>query len=354
MPSDIRLAFEGKTLLSYRAGVALVAGSGVLFSFTALLFRAGRDIDEWQFLFYRGSSAAVTLTLVAFLRRRGRPIRRTALNWQSLVAGMLLAVMACLFILALARTTAATIMFLQAAAPVSGALFGWVLLRERVTASVWACMAAAGVGIAVMIDSGLDTGNRTGLILAAVLPMALGLYNVLIRSAPDADPLVPALVGSLGLACTAGLVAATGPGLNPGVADIALGVVAGGLLLGLGLPLLNLGHASVPSAQVSLLLMTEVILAPLWVWIWPGETPSGGTIIGGLIVLAAVVALVLVEGSASRRGSGGRRRVRGVRRVHGGGVSEPVSAVSSSRALSSPASFPASSPGGQAADSAGL
>ncbi len=308
MLSDIRLAFEGKTLLSYRAGVALVAGSGVLLSFTALLFRAGQQIDEWQFLFYRGLSASFTLSIVAFMRRRGRPIRRTALNWQSMLAGLLLAGMSCLFILALARTTAATILFLQAAAPVSGALFGWLLLRERVKAPVWACMAVAGFGIAVMLDSGLDTGNRAGLMLAAVLPIALGLYNVLIRSAPDADPLVPALVGSSVLALTSGLVVASGSGLNPGLGDIALAVVAGGLLLGLGLPLLNLGHSSVPSAQVSLLLMTEVILSPLWVWIWPGEEPSGGTIVGGLIVLAAVVALVLFEGSADRRGPTRPRR----------------------------------------------
>lgn len=237
---------------------------------------------------------------MAYLRRKGRPIRRTAVNRQSVAAGLLLAMMAVLFIVSLARTTAATISFLQAAAPVSGAFFGWVLLRERVTAAVSACIAVAAVGIGIMIDSGLDTGNRTGLVLAAILPLALGLYNVLIRSAPDADPLVPALVGSTALAGTAGLVAATGSGLNPGLWDIAMGATAGGILLGLGLPLLNLGHQSVPSAQVSLLLMTEVILAPLWVWIWPGETPTGGTLTGGAIVLASVVALVLVGGSANR------------------------------------------------------
>ena len=71
-------------------------------------------------------------------------------------------------------------------------------------------------------------------------------------------------------------------------------------LLGVGLPMFNLGHLSVPSAQVSLLLMTEVVLAPLWVWIWPGETPSAGTLVGGSIILAAVVALAMT-GHTSRR-----------------------------------------------------
>jgi len=71
-----------------------------------------------------------------------------------------------------------------------------------------------------------------------------------------------------------------------------LACVSGGVALGIGLPLFNLGHRSVPAARVSLLLMTEIVLAPLWVWIWPGETPRVGTLIGGAIVLAAVVWLV--------------------------------------------------------------
>jgi drug/metabolite transporter (DMT)-like permease len=74
--------------------------------------------------------------------------------------------------------------------------------------------------------------------------------------------------------------------------DAGLATLTGGLALGIGLPMFNLGHRSVAAARVSLLLMTEIVLAPLWVWIWPGETPRVGTLIGGAIVLAAVVWLV--------------------------------------------------------------
>jgi drug/metabolite transporter (DMT)-like permease len=59
--------------------------------------------------------------------------------------------------------------------------------------------------------------------------------------------------------------------------------------MGLGVPMFNLAHRSVPTAQVSLLIMTEIVLAPVWVWIWPGETPSATTLVGGTIVVAAVV-----------------------------------------------------------------
>ena len=71
--------------------------------------------------------------------------------------------------------------------------------------------------------------------------------------------------------------------------------VSGGLALGFGLPMFNLGHRSVAAAKVPLLLMTEVVLAPLWVWIWPGEVPSVATLVGGAVILGAVVWLMLVS-----------------------------------------------------------
>jgi drug/metabolite transporter (DMT)-like permease len=72
-----------------------------------------------------------------------------------------------------------------------------------------------------------------------------------------------------------------------------MAVISGGFALGLGLPLFNLGHRSVSAARIPLLLMTEVVLAPLWVWIWPGETPGVMTLLGGAVIMSAVAWLML-------------------------------------------------------------
>lgn len=85
------------------------------------------------------------------------------------------------------------------------------------------------------------------------------------------------------------VVPVSGSGLSASVGNAAIGFLAGFVLIGIGLPLFNLGHRSVPTAQTSLLNMTEVVLAPLWVWIWPGETPAGVTLVGGALVIGAVV-----------------------------------------------------------------
>ena len=223
------------------------------------------------------------------LRAGRRPVPFHIIGWRTALAGVLLGAMSVLYILAFARTSVATVTFLIAAGPLSGAFFGRVMLGERLHRSTVVAIAIAAVGIGVMAARGVDTGRVDGFVLAAVIPAILGLYNVLIRSTPNVDPVIPAIISN-SLAIPVTLVMTwRGAGLDMPIGDAVLGFSAGFVLIGVGLPLFNLGHRSVPTAQISLLIMTEVVLAPLWVWIWPGETPATATLIGGALVIGAVV-----------------------------------------------------------------
>ena len=292
MIRDVVRAFAGEGELSERQGAALVAASGVVFSVTAIAYRAVDDATEWQFLAYRGASTAVAMCVLVWLRRNGRPVRFADTTWRTVAAGLVLAMTSMLYILALERTSAATTLFLLAAAPVFAAIIGWLALGERVPRATMAGIALTGLGIAVMVGSGLDAGSGVGVLLAVIIPITVGLYNVILRSDGGSDPVVPALIAGVALALVAGTVAVVRDGLAISFHDAVLACVTGGVALGLGLPMFNLGHRSVAAAKVSLLLMTEVVLAPLWVWIWPGETPTTGTLVGGAIVLATVAWLV--------------------------------------------------------------
>ena len=143
-----------------------------------------------------------------------------------------------------------------------------------------------------MVGSGLDAGSGTGVLFAAMIPIFVGSYNVALRSAGEVDPVIPALLSGAMLAAVAGVLAAIDGGLRISAHDALLACITGGFALGVGLPMFNLGHRSVPAARVSLLLLTEVILAPIWVWIWPGERPGAATLLGGAIVLVTVIWLL--------------------------------------------------------------
>jgi drug/metabolite transporter (DMT)-like permease len=290
--SHLAGAFAGEQALTERQGALLVAGAGVVFSFTAIAYRAVDAATDWQFLAYRGGSTALAMIALIVLRRNSRPVRLRGTTTRTMLAGLVLATVSMLYILALSRTTAAITLFLLAAAPVFAAIFGWVLLREVVRRPTVIAILVTAIGVTVMVGSGLDAGSGTGVLSAAMIPVLIGLYNVLVRSDHEADPVVPALIAGAILAVGSGMIALLDTGLSVSWRDAGLACITGGVALGVGLPMFNLGHRSVAAARVSLLLMTEVVLAPLWVWIWPGETPRVGTLIGGAIVLGSVVWLV--------------------------------------------------------------
>ena len=101
------------------------------------------------------------------------------------------------------------------------------------------------------------------------------------------------MIGGFVVAVVAGLVSLVGPGLDLPLRDVAMGCIGGGLLIGLGTPVFNYAHRFVPPADTSLLLISEIVLAPLWLWAWPGEVPSASTLVGGGVALSAVVWLTV-------------------------------------------------------------
>ena len=292
MLGSVARAFVGEEELTERQGAVLVASAGVVFSFTAIAYRAVDSATDWQFLTYRGASTTAAMLLLTIARSRHRPVPFRQTNARVVLAALLLAIISMLYILALSRTTAATTLFLLATAPIFAAIIGWLALRERVDRNTVIAIGVTAVGIAIMVGSGLDAGSGIGVLFAAMIPIFVGSYNVALRSAGHVDPVIPALISGAMLAVGSGVMAVLDGGLAVTWHDALLASITGGFALGVGLPMFNLGHRSVAAARVSLLLMTEVVLAPIWVWIWPGEQPGASTLIGGAIVLLTVVWLL--------------------------------------------------------------
>jgi drug/metabolite transporter (DMT)-like permease len=291
--ADVRRAFVGEGTLTERQGAILVALSGVVFSSTAIAHEGVDAASDFQFLTYRGMSTFGAMVLLVGARRRGRPVKWSGLTGVTWLASLVLAATSMLYILALSRTSAATTLSLLAAAPISAAILGWILLRERVERATLVAIGGTAVGVAITVGAGLEVGSGLGLLFAGLIPVTIGLYSVLMRSARSVDPVVPTLLagGFLGVgSAIAALVIDGSLAVSP--RDALMATISGGVALGIGLPMFNLGHRSVSAARVPLLLMTEVVLAPLWVWIWPGQTPSLATLAGGAVILASVGWLV--------------------------------------------------------------
>lgn len=279
-----------KVQLNERNGSLVVFLTGTWFSFSPLLFRwTSGEGSEWLFLLWR-SIGILIAAVIALSIRSGVRVMTALTNGlaKNLLAGALLAGMSTSFIISIARIDAATTLLLQSLAPFSAALLGWLLLREKVDGHTWAAMATAVVGVVIM-GSTWDSSSAVGISVACCIPLMLGVYTVLLRDSQQRDPRAQVFfTGVIGIVIGLVASAATGGFALP-LRDVCLGLVSGGVLLGVGLPIFNAAGRHVPAARTSLLLLSEIVLAPIWVWLVVNEVPAGRTVAGGAVILLALV-----------------------------------------------------------------
>jgi drug/metabolite transporter (DMT)-like permease len=297
----------GAESAGYARGLGLVALAGVFWSLGGILVRWIEAASAWQIIFYRSLALVLTLLAIIALRHRGRVGRAfVAAGWSGVVAGACLTGGFIGFILALHHTTVANTLFVLGAAPLFAALLGRWLLGEAVRRATWLAIALASSGITVMVGGGLVLGTLAGNLFALGASLSFALFSVLLRRGRESDMLPCVCYAGAISALVAALVVAgppepaSPPLLAIGARDLALCVAMGVVALGLGLTCFTIGARHVPAVEMTLLSMTELVLGPLWVWLGVGEVPSGYTLVGGGIVLAAISYQAL-SGAGRRR-----------------------------------------------------
>ena len=266
-----------------------VLAAGLCMSLGGPIIRLADDITEWQFLFYRSLGAALLLLL--WFRLSGRPvlaqIRRVGVT--GLVSGLCLAVTFTGYVWGVMHSTVANALFLLSAAPLFAALLGWMVLREPVVRSMWFAMAGVVVGVAIMIGEGLAEADLLGDLAALAAAVGFAGFSVGIRRGRHTD-MSPAILiaATITAAVSAAMAFVGGTGIAAPAPDVGLAAVYGMLVIGAGIFLFTLGSKSVPSAELVLLSLTEVVLAPVWVWLAFGEVPSLPTLAGGLLLLGSI------------------------------------------------------------------
>lgn len=270
---------------------ALVLMAGVLWSGGAVIVRHIEVANEWQILFYRSVSIAVTLFALLAARSQSGVIRafRSA-GLTAVVAGLCLATSFVCFIFSVMHTTVANTMFLLTSGPFMSAALGRILLGERPRSATWGAMGIAVVGVALMVGEGLVVGGLFGDITALGSALGFAGFTVALRAGRSVE-MLPAvcLAGLFGAIATGTVAHLFGHGLAIPVHDLLLCVIYGSIVIGLGLFIYIIGSRHLPAAELTVLCLSEVVLAPIWVWLGVGEVPSAMTFFGGGIVLAAVI-----------------------------------------------------------------
>lgn len=274
-------------------GAWLVLGSATAWSFGGAIARFLSVTDSWTVVFWR--SVFASSFLLAFMLwqhgRQGTLHLFRAMGWAGVGVAMCFATASTCFVVALAYTTVANVLLLQAGVPLIAALMSFLLFRERVPRATWVAIAAVIAGVAVMVSESFGgTVSPIGDGLALLIALAFATATVITRRHAHVAMMPAVCLGTMMAACASGAMT---QGFAVNAVDGLLLFAFGALNLGLGLALFVTGVRLLPSAVAALIGIAEPVLGPLWVWLVHNEVPSQRTVLGGTMVFVALLAHIV-------------------------------------------------------------
>ena len=273
---------------NYQRSVLFIIIGGACLSFLGIGVRLMDQATSFQIIFYRGFTQAVFFTVIIFIRNASLKLNfLSQASPKTFVISSLLGFAGLFMVLAVQHTTVANAVFIISLAPLTSALLGKLFLSEMVSKITWVSIGIAIIGVSIIFADGYTAGGGLlGMFFALLMMLFYSSSLVTVRSQKGADMFVICALSGAFLAL----------GIFPFINDfsisnhdLALCAFLGVGQVGLGLLLITIGAEHVPTAQVSLLALLEVVLSPVWVWIGVGEVPSLLSLLGGGIVLIGVI-----------------------------------------------------------------
>ena len=268
-------------------GPFLIFLGALTLSFGGLLVKSFEGATLWQILFWR--SLFFCLVIIIFLSITYKKKLFTSIKlsgFPGLIGGIILGFGFFGYVFAMYNTTVANANFIIQTQTLFLAIFGYIFLKEIISKITLISIILAIFGITLMLGDDLSSGKMLGNLIAFLMPISFAVLIIIVRKYPKVD-MIP-------LQLIAGIVAMIIGYLMSGRIDISyhdifLGFVAGFFQVGFGFIFITIGARTTPSAAVGIIMLSEAIFGPLWAWMFINEKPSLIVLIGGSIVLSAVL-----------------------------------------------------------------
>jgi drug/metabolite transporter (DMT)-like permease len=258
----------------------------VLWSSAGVVTRHIERAQPFEQVFWRSLFAFAFVFSILVIQKKHPWKAVRAAGLPGLASGLMWAVMFTAFLFALSMTTTANALVVMAVSPLLTAIFAWWFLKDALPTRTWIAAGAALLGIAWMFSAQLSA-HYAGMAVAFVIPVAAAINVVVLRATHAHLDLVPAVMLGGALSCLIALPFALP--FSATARDIALLGLLGVFQLGLPCMLLVLSSRALTAPEIALLSLLEVVLGPLWAWLGAGEEPGQATVLGGTVVLAALV-----------------------------------------------------------------
>ena len=278
------------------SGIALTALAALSWS-TAGLFPRVVSTDVFTTLFWRSSLGGVSVLVIQALLNKRNDLpslwRLTRAEvWMSLAGS---GSMVC-FIAAFFFAPVADVVFIYSAFPIITLLFSALLLGTVIKRIDVLCTATVVLGMGLIVWGQSSVHNLVGTALSLAATLQFALITIGIKRNPTAEMMkvtyVGAFVAALAMAPFTSFHGTSGQ-------DLAWLWLYGVLNVGVGFGLYLMGVRRIKAVLASLVCMIEIPLAPLWVYAFFGEIVSRQSLLGGSVILLAVVVNVVSSGRAA-------------------------------------------------------
>lgn len=283
----------------HRIGIALVVGASIAWS-TAPFFTRLLPYDSWTILFWRGLFGGGMIMAIHLLLQGRAGLRDLAEMGTSgwLVASLSTLAMVA-FIPSLQLTDVSNVAVIIATGPLLTAAIAWMWLREAIALRTVLAILVALAGVVIIVGAARIGSDILGIALACLTTLAIAVMTVAVRRYKSRSMIAAAAVSNIlgsivSFPFAQGIAAVTGH-------DLFILVMFGFFQVALGLTLFFLALRLLPSGQAALISTLETPLMPFWVWLAFHEVPSLRALIGGALVIGAVIADIIGDNRARKQ-----------------------------------------------------
>lgn len=269
----------------HRRGLLITGLGGLALSFDIPLIRSS-DGEVWSLLALR-SLCTFCVALLAWIVLNKMLGRKIALvpGKAGLLAGLFYGLGSFTFLLAVFNTATANVVFIVAFTSMFAAVLSWIFLKERPSNATLLTMAIMVFGVSLIVHDGLKSGNFFGDAMAVCSALMLACAITVSRASGKDMGLVP--LATAIVPCVVGYILSPAEGLQ--IAHPGWIMFDGLVMIPLAFFCLATGPRYLSAPEVGMFYLLETILAPIWVWIVFLESPTSQTLIGGAVLILALV-----------------------------------------------------------------
>ena len=268
-------------------GYLLLLFGGFCLSWGGLIVRSFDTSNAWEILFLRSSFfflGVSSFLILTYKKKAFKVITKAGLP--GILGGFVMSFSFIAFVFAMLNTFVANVVFIISTQTMFLAIFGYFYLKEKISLVGLVSIILAMSGITLMVGDSLSSGTLFGNLVALTIPISFSILVMVVRKNPNLD-LVPAIWYASILSILYSITQVES--FNFSNNDILMGFLLGVPQLTFGFICITIGTRTTRSVTVGLLMLTETLFAPLWVWLFQNEIPPQSVFIGGTIIIFAII-----------------------------------------------------------------